>query len=117
MPGTVSWFEIPADDPQKLLSFYSAAFGWSASRFGDMEYWLVDAGAGDNPINGAILKRDQLKSTANTINVSSIDSAIAAVKAGGGTVLSDKLSIPTIGTFGYAADPEGNVFGIIERSK
>lgn len=37
-------FEIPADDRQRAIAFYSAALGWKAQKFDGMEYWLMATG-------------------------------------------------------------------------
>lgn len=42
-------FEIPVDDPDRASAFYRAAFDWEISGFGDEPYWLVRAGAEDEP--------------------------------------------------------------------
>ena len=37
-------FEIPADNPERAVSFYRGVLGWEASQFGDVPYWLIRAG-------------------------------------------------------------------------
>ena len=51
-------FEIPADDPQRAIAFYSAALGWKAQKFDGMEYWLMATGEQGEPgIDGGIAPR------------------------------------------------------------
>jgi catechol 2,3-dioxygenase-like lactoylglutathione lyase family enzyme len=51
----VVYFEIPVDDPDRAAGFYRDALGWAISRFGDEPYWLVRAGADEEPgANGAL---------------------------------------------------------------
>lgn len=42
-------FEVPADDPDRAAGFYRDALGWEISRSGDQPYWLVRAGADEEP--------------------------------------------------------------------
>jgi catechol 2,3-dioxygenase-like lactoylglutathione lyase family enzyme len=42
-------FEIPADDPQRAIAFYSAALGWKAEKFDGMEYWMMSTGEEGEP--------------------------------------------------------------------
>src|SRR3954463_9972172 len=57
-------FEIHASEPQRLIDFYAALFGWNFTQFGDMPYWAIDTGDGaigmDTPgrdINGGLMQR------------------------------------------------------------
>ncbi len=35
-------FEIPAEDPQRAIGFYSSVFGWEFDQWdGPMEYWII----------------------------------------------------------------------------
>lgn len=37
-------FEIPCDNPQKVMGFFGKAFSWTFQQFGDMEYWIGISG-------------------------------------------------------------------------
>ena len=112
---------------------------------GPMEYWLVSTGDAAAPgINGGtpsgsaasaatrsgrmqstVSRRwlccsvlpsgSTVKSTTNTIQVDSVDTAAAAVKSAGGKQLSPKNAIPGVGYFAYCEDTEGNVFGVMQN--
>ncbi len=111
-------FEIPANDPEKIISFYKAMFGWTVQKWegGGMPYWLVTTGPDGEPgINGGIMpKRDPQQPCVNTIGVKNIDDAIAAVAANGGQVVVPKMPIPGVGWLAYGKDPEGNIFGMMQ---
>jgi uncharacterized protein len=56
--------EIHASEPQRLIDFYAALFGWNFTQFGDMPYWAIDTGdvaiGMDTPgrgINGGLMQR------------------------------------------------------------
>jgi len=113
-------FEIISSAPERLVKFYSEVFGWKLEKWGEMPYWLTNAGAEEGPtapgIGGAIAANtDGLKqAVVNTIGVEDIDIAIANVLSAGGKVVTPKAMIPTIGWFSYCADPEGILFGVIQ---
>ncbi|WP_248305401.1 hypothetical protein [Agromyces sp. H66] len=65
MANLVVHFEIHASEPQRLIDFYAALFGWRFTRAGEMEYWLIETGEGavgvDEPgrgINGGLTQRE-----------------------------------------------------------
>ena len=116
--GRVVHFEIPAGDTKRAVAFYGKAFGWKFEKWpGPMEYWLVSTGDAAAPgINGGLLPSGStVKSTTNTIQVDSVDAAVAAVKSAGGKQLSPKNAIPGVGYFAYCEDTEGNVFGVMQN--
>jgi len=116
MPRVVH-FEIPADDPQRAAAFYKKAFGWKIEKWpGPMEYWMVTTGPDGTPgINGGLMKKGNVSTTTNTIDVESVEKAVAAVTGAGGKEIMPKTSIPTVGYFAYCHDTEGNLFGVMQR--
>ncbi len=113
-------FEIPVDDPDRAVGFYSKVFGWQINKWeGPMDYWLITSGGGDEPgIDGAIMKREgPVTTVVNSISVPSVDEFMNKVTANGGKVLMPKTPIPGVGYFTYCQDTEGNMFGIIEGDK
>jgi predicted enzyme related to lactoylglutathione lyase len=110
-------FEIPADNPERLISFYQSVFGWTVQKWdGPMPYWTVTTGPEGEPgINGGILpKRDPQQPCVNTVGVANVDEAIATVTANGGSVGLPKMAIPGVGWLAYCKDPEGNLFGMMQ---
>ena len=109
-------FEIPVDDADRAVAFYKKVFGWKIEKWdGPMDYWMVNTGDEKSPgINGAIMKRGDVKSTTNTLGVESLEASIAAVTKAGGTLIMPKTAIPGVGYFGYCVDPEGNLFGMLQ---
>jgi predicted enzyme related to lactoylglutathione lyase len=110
-------FEIPANDPEALAGFYNRVFHWETTRApGPMEYWLTKTGDGEAGIDGGFLRRhDPKQPMANTIAVDSVDQSLKAVEANGGKVALPKMAIPGIGWLAYFLDPEGNLFGLMQR--
>src|SRR5271157_3569755 len=110
----VDWFEIPADMPERAVTFYKKAFGWKAKKMkGGMDYWLLTTtqpGKREPGIEGAIGTRETLKTTTNTIGVPSVDNAIKKITAAGGKVIAPKMTVQGVGYLAYCADTEGNPF-------
>lgn len=110
-------FELPADDPDRAIEFYSKVFGWSFDKWeGPMEYWLITTGPEGEPgIDGGLARReDPATRTENTVDVESIDEAIAKVEANGGNVIRPKGAVPGVGWLAYCEDTEGNRFGLMQ---
>jgi uncharacterized protein len=115
----VTHFEIYTNDPETVQPFYRDVFGWKFDKFegGPMEYWLVTTGNDKDPgINGGMTRPRQGQSTGtlNTIAVESLDETIRKIEQRGGKICVPKMAIPKVGWLAYAADPAGNVSGIIE---
>ncbi len=116
MPRVIH-FEIPTDNPERAIKFYSDVFRWRCQKWaGPMDYWMVTTGDGDQPgINGALMRRQQPgASTVNTIGVASVDKFLPVITKNGGKVVAPKMAIPGVGYAAYCQDPEGNVFGIFQ---
>ena len=114
MPRVVH-FEIHADDPQRAANFYQGVFGWDIKKWeGPEDYWLVTTGKAPEPgIDGAILKRmgpingDAVIAYVCTVDVPSVDDAIAKITSHGGTIVLPKMPVPGVGWLVYAKDTEG----------
>jgi hypothetical protein len=116
MPRVIH-FEIPADNPNRAVKFYSEIFNWKVEKWaGPVDYWLVTTGSEDVPgINGAIMKRENPQVTVtNTIEIPSIDDLLNNIVANGGQIIAPKMPVPGVGCAAYFADTEGNVFGLMQ---
>ena len=123
--GKVVHFEIPADDLSRAKKFYSTVFGWRMSEVPQMEYVMVGTTESDEngmprqpgAINGGMLKRqDPVRYPVVTIDVESIDDALARVKKNGGQVVREKLPVGDMGFAAYFRDSEGNVIGLWQNA-
>ena len=113
-------YEVPADDPQRLVDFFEKAFGWQIEKWdGPMDYWLIMSGReeaeGEPGIDGGILRRaDGNPMVVNTIDVTDLDAALAKVTEHGGEIVAPKMAVPTVGWMAYFKDTEGNVHGAMQ---
>jgi len=118
MPKVVH-FEIPADNPQKIIKFYTEVFGWKIEKWGDVDYWLVDTGPKTEPgIGGGIYPKEKpTDGTVNTVAVTDLEAYMEKVKTAGGQIVGSPMDIPKVGRNVMALDAEGNKFGIIQFSE
>ena len=87
-----------------------------------MEYWNIETVPVDEMgrlkrpgVNGGLYpKTKPEQSPINYINVESAAEYIAKAKKLGAKIHQEKMEIPNIGWWALIADPEGNVFGILE---
>ena len=126
MQHTVVHFEIPADDPERAITFYRGLFGWRIQKLsvdGGLEYWsvgTVPVDAHRQPqgpgVNGGLMRRrhpDQ--PPVNYIGVESVDECAAKAQRLGAREVLPKTAVKGMGWFAYLRDTEGNVFAIWQR--
>jgi predicted enzyme related to lactoylglutathione lyase len=116
-------FEIPVDDLERAKQFYGSIFGWDLQDVPGMDYTSAittpvdeqqrpkDPGA----INGGMFKRTAeipVSDPVITINVNAIDDSLKQIESAGGTVMKPTEQIPGMGSYAYAKDTEGNIFGL-----
>ena len=118
MPRPVH-FDIAADDPERAVGFYQAAFGWTATKWdGPMDYWLVTTGEGEPGIDGGIGHRQEgAQPITNTVDVPDLDEYLGRVQDAGGTIVMSRSPVPGVGWMAMCADTEGNVFGLMEADE
>ena len=110
-------FEIPAENPQAIMNFFEAVFGWKFHKWdGPMPYWTVTTGPNDAPgINGGIMpRRHPEQPMVNTVDVENLDATLATIEANGGIVVVPKMPVPKVGWLAYFKDPEGNIHGAMQ---
>jgi predicted enzyme related to lactoylglutathione lyase len=121
--GRVIHFEIHAVQPARAIGFYKKMFGWTFTKWGDQEYWLIGTGATAAPgINGGLILRRgnapaemaPVHGYVCTIDVDNLDDHMAKLTVCGGAVAMPRFPIPTIGWLAYGKDTEGNVFGMMQ---
>ena len=114
----VSHFEIPADDPERAITFYKTVFGWKIEKWdGPIEYWLVMTGPEDEPgIDGGLARREDPETgVENIIDVANLEITLEKATANGGVIFRPKVAVPGVGWVTYIKDTEGNAFGLMER--
>ena len=117
-------FEIQAEDVERAMAFYSAAFGWTFEDYGQFTgspYWGVITGPDDLPgINGGLLQRPAQLPVAGhgsnafvcTIEVDDYDATERRILDAGAQIALPKMALVGMAWQGYYIDTEGNTFGI-----
>jgi uncharacterized protein len=117
-------FEIQAADPKPAIAFYSALFSWSFNKWeGPQDYWLIKTGEKDTMgIDGGLLPRrgpppvamQAVNAYVCTVGVDNLDATLRKVGELGTMVVVPKMAVPGVGWLAYAADTEGNIFGMLQ---
>jgi predicted enzyme related to lactoylglutathione lyase len=116
-------FEIPFDNKQRAMKFYSDSFGWQLMDMPDMKYVMANTVAVDDrhmpkeagAINGGLFDRPKdAPHPMIYVGVGSVETTVKKVQAAGGKVVTAKTPIPGMGAFARVTDTEGNVIGLFE---
>jgi predicted enzyme related to lactoylglutathione lyase len=116
-------FEIPFDNKQRAMKFYTDSFGWQLTEMPQMNYVMASTVPVDDrqmpkepgAINGGLFERPkEAPNPTIYVGVASVDGAIKKVEAAGGKVVTPKTPIPGMGAYARIADTEGNVLGLFE---
>ena len=117
MAHPVIHFEIAANDPAKLKTFYSGLFGWSIESIPGMpDYMMVKTTEeGGQGIDGGIMRK-QMPQQANTnyVMVESVAEYAEKAKKLGAQVIVPKTAVPKMGWFVVCLDPDGIMIGLWE---
>lgn len=119
--ATITHFQIPAEDIQRVKKFYQELFGWKIEKVpGDLQYYFIETTDADGTIGvgGGIMKRETPEEQiTNFIGVSSINECCPKIVALGGKILQPKSPVVNWGYFAICCDTENNIFGLWEDDK
>ena len=118
--GHCAWNELYADEPAAAITFYAERFGWRKDSEMDMgPMGTYEFLRHDHLIAGVMKRPAQMPVCAwcYYFRVPDVDVAVAAIKAGGGQILSGPDEIPG-GEFALmVSDPQGAAFGLVGARK
>lgn len=125
-------FEMPYRDRHRAARFYAQAFGWTHELFGPEmgDYLLVSTvPPGPRPgvppeatvgaINGGLYPfhaDGPIQHPSVVIAVEDVRAAIERIRAAGGEVLGEPMTIPGVGEYVAFVDTEGNRNSILQPS-
>jgi len=112
--GDITHVDIPVSDTARASAFYSTLFGWSIAEVPGFEgYPMWQA---PNQISGGGLapRSEGFTQPRSYVEVDSIDEALAAAEANGGTVTMAKSAISETSWWAAITDPDGNHIGLYE---
>ena len=121
MANDIRHFAINADDLARARRFYEGVFGWKFEPWGPPNFLLIKTGTDKEPgIQGALQGRRELVPGKRmigyecSIGVDDVDQVAAAVRANGGRVLMERVTIVGVGHLIFFEDTEGNVAGAMQ---
>jgi predicted enzyme related to lactoylglutathione lyase len=118
MPPSVTHFEIYAEEPAQLASFYRDLFGWRIEQAAGVDYFMIQtAEAPGQGITGGLTFRPipEPRSWVHYVTVESLEQTVATVQQLGGSVLRPRTAVPKLAWYAVVADPEGNIFAVWQR--
>ena len=120
-------FEMPYENRERLIKFYTKAFGWQMQKFGkDMGDYVTAATTETDEnrmvkrsgaINGGFFPKKPdwpAQYPSVVIAVDDIKEAMKKVDDSGGKVLGEPMEIPKIGLYVSFIDTEGNRVSLLE---
>ncbi len=120
-------FEMPYEDPERLMKFYAEAFGWQMQKLDeDMgNYVLAKTTETDEnrmvkrpgTINGGFFPKKPewpAQYPSVVIAVDNIEQAMMKIAQAGGTVLGEPMEIPGVGLYVSFIDTEGNRVSMLQ---
>jgi len=119
MHNAINWFEIPATDFDRAVTFYNTVLGIQIRKdrfMGEPQGFFP---GDDLAVRGAIVCSDRLTpATAGTLiylnagTVDSLEQALSRVEPSGGKITMPKTDIGEAGFIGIIQDTEGNRIGL-----
>ena len=108
--------ELASSDPQMSAQFYAALFGWRVETLSPMDYTI--ARAADGHLTAAFVPVDgqdfQPSDALVYVSTDDIDATLHRAAALGGTIISPKFQVPTVGWLGVVGDPGGNKVAVMQ---
>src|SRR5512139_1527423 len=120
-PGRWVWGDLVTADVAAAADFYGKVFGWTFETYGgddDRDTYTL-ALADGLPIGGMVYDKRAMKGKTPSarwiglISVAAVKTAAAAVKAGGGQVVTPATMLGERGETAVFKDPEGVLFGVV----
>ncbi len=113
MAMPVAWFEITGPDAGALQTFYAQAFDWTIDADNDMNYGMVNAGAGGIP-GGVGPNPEGAHHATFYVAVDDVDTALAKVVGLGAQVMVPPMDVPGGPRIAFFTDPAGNQVGLMK---
>ena len=120
-------FEMPYENSDRVVKFYSQVFGWQMNNTGAEMGNYVLAGTTETDenrmvktpgtINGGFFAKNPewpAQYPSVVISVKDINAAMKNINAAGGKVLGDPMDIPGVGKYVSFMDTEGNRVSILQ---
>ena len=117
------WFEIPANDLERAIAFYSAVFDIEMQPLdlGELRFGFFPMQEGAPNGAGALVQHSGMywpshEGTLVYFSVHDIEAVLARVEAHGGRIFQHRKEVGSFGFVGFFEDSEGNRVGLHSRA-
>lgn len=117
MSSPVVEWQIIAPQPEQVVSFYRAVFGWQSSTQNALGYRRVDTGAGGTPGGVWPAPPGQAAFVQLFIRVDDVSQAVARAVEHGASVVVPRSVLPDGAIMAVLHDPAGIPFGLVEAPR
>lgn len=108
----VHW-ELVAEDPARLRTFYADLFNW---EIGEGEVMPISPGVGGPSAGpGGQIRKGARKGLALYIQVRDLDESVERARALGAQLVRDRVQVPGGATLAAIDDPEGNRLMLVQQ--
>lgn len=118
MFNAINWFEIPAQNFDRAVTFYNTILDVTLHRevFGGVPNGILPYERG-NGVGGAVVSSDDYQPGRGGVVVylnadGKLDAVLSRVEAAGGNIVMPKTSMEGVGDFAWISDTEGNTVGL-----
>ena len=112
--GDITHIDIPVSDIARASAFYSTLFGWNIAEVPGFEGYPMWQAPNQVSGGGLAPRSEGFSQPRSYVEVDSIDEALAAAEANGGTVTMAKSAISETSWWAAITDPDGNHLGLYE---
>lgn len=112
--GDITHIDIPVSDTKRAAAFYQSLFGWQIAEAPGYEGYPMWRAPNQISGGGLAPRSDGFTQPRSYVEVDSIDAALAAATAAGGTVLMERQPISETSWWAAIEDPDGNRIGLYE---
>jgi predicted enzyme related to lactoylglutathione lyase len=110
-PGTPSWVDLGAADPDAAARFYGELFGWTFESAGPVEetggYGMFKVRGKDVAGLGPRMDESQPPYWSTYVSVADVEATLARAEADGGTIVMPAMDIFDAGRMAIFTDPNG----------
>jgi predicted enzyme related to lactoylglutathione lyase len=113
---SITYVEIPANDPSAAAKFYSTLFGWNTELTPEMDYYSFRTG---DKLGGGFPKVGEMATAGDVIlylESTNINDDLRRIEGLGGKMVVPKTEIPSMGYWAIFTDPTGNRIGLFEQT-
>ena len=113
----VVFFEIHANDQERMAGFYREMFEWNIAPGQIPGFLAIEHGIGAPPegLSGVIGPATHGSRISVVIQVSDLKDSLVHAEELGGRVVMQPIDVPNGPTVARIADPEGNVISLVQQ--